>query len=138
MSKDSTSQSKTRQYTAYFGVNCPVDSPKLYSIRKTALFGMFSLLSILLINIPVILENTYAYGEDSFETSEERSSIRVHFIIGSPVHPNLILDDDLHNLWSVEERTNLKKHFSYGKVASDQSYDVSTLDNFHEKRRQYF
>lgn len=131
--------SKDKQYTAYFGVKYPVDTPKLFSMKKAALFGMFSLLSILLVNVPAILENTYAYGEDTFdtnfETSEGHSSVRVHFVIGSPVHPSLVLDDDSNSFVPLEERTNPKKHFSYGIVAIAPSHEVSSLDHFDEKRR---
>lgn len=132
-----TSQNKTKKHTLHFDATHQIDTPKMYTVKKTAIFGMFSLLSILMLNVPTMLANTYVYGEDfenDLNMSDETSLVRNHFISGSAVHPNLVIDKDSHGSLPLEERTDLKKHFSYGKIVSNPSYEASWL-NFHEERR---
>ena len=100
-----------------------VESPKLFSVRKTAMYGMIALLSIFMINLPTMLENTSAYATESdtiLETSEH-SLVRIHFDAGSPVHPNLVLAHEQVGFTPLEERTNMKNHFSYGYFESTSS-----------------
>ncbi|MCV0410511.1 hypothetical protein [Nitrosopumilus sp.] len=136
---NSQNQNKTIQYTGCVGIKYTVDTPKLYTVRKTALFGMFSLLSVLLLNVPTMLENTYAYGSDGFESLEsidERSLARNHFITGSPIDPSQIAEYyDSNRSEALEERTNLRNHFSYEQKTSETFSVDQTTGNSYEKRR---
>ena len=96
------------------------ESPKLFSVRKTAMYGMIALLSVFMINIPTMLENTSAYatGLDTILETSENSLIRNHFDTGSPVHSNLIFAHEQDGFTLLEERTNMKLHFQYGQFES--------------------
>ena len=41
------------------------ESPKCFSWKKTAFFGMISLLMVALVYAPELLDSTYAYGVDN-------------------------------------------------------------------------
>jgi len=108
-------------------VDFPVGSPSQFSVRKTAMYGMIALLSIFMISIPTILENTSAYATDLDTTLEtgESSLMRIHFDTGSPVHPSLVLVHDQEGFIPLEERTNMKKHFSYEPFESNSSEELT-------------
>lgn len=130
-------QNKTKKQKTCVGIEYEVERPKLYTMKKVVLFGMFSLLSILLLNVPIMLENTFAYGIDGHENPEyidKESLVRIHFVTGSPVTSNQITDYyDSNSSEILEERTNQRNHFSYEQTGI--SYDSSSTDNIHEKRR---
>ena len=130
-------QNKTQKHKTCVDIEYEVETPKLYTVKKVALFGMFSLLSILLLNVPIMLENTYAYGVDGYEdpeSTDEESLVRIHFVTGSPVTSNQITEYyDSNSSEALEERTNQRNHFSYEQTGI--SYDSSSIDNIHEKRR---
>ncbi|WP_179371013.1 hypothetical protein [Nitrosopumilus ureiphilus] len=129
-----TTQSKTKKHIGCFGVEYKVETPRLFSMKKTVLFGMLSALTILMLNIPSGIENTYVYGTEGIEDklSGEMSLVRNHFKVGSPVHSNQVMYDDSNRI-ALEERSNLKNHFSYGQLGI--SDGESSVDNIHEKRR---
>lgn len=130
-------QNKTSTSKGYSSAECKVVTPQHFTMKKTALFGIFSLLSILLLNVPILLENTYAYGtedHDDLKPLDEKSWVRNHFITGSPVHPNLVPDDDLSDFSLLEERANVRNHFSYELTGTANIDGQHTIDNFHNKR----
>ncbi|MCV0409738.1 hypothetical protein [Nitrosopumilus sp.] len=131
-------QNKTQKHKTCVGIEYEVERPKRYTVKKAALFGMFSLLSILLLNVPIMLENTYAYGIEGHEdpkSIDEESLVRIHFVTGSPVTFSQIADYyDSNSSEILEERTNQRNHFSYEQTGI--SYDSSSIDNIHEKRRE--
>lgn len=134
MIRHNTTQNKFKKYIGCFDIEYEIETPKLFSMKKTALFGMLSILTMLMLNVPIWMENTYAYGiEDNSELLDEASLVKNHFTTGSPVHPNLVTDDDLNRSEALEERTNQRNHFSYEQTGISDS--TSSIDNIHEKRR---
>jgi hypothetical protein len=137
MSRCNTTQNKSKKYIGCFDIEYEVETPALFSMKKTALFGLLSVLTILMLNVPIWIENTYAYGiegiGDSSESASEMSLVRKHFEIGSPVNPNLVADNDVDRTWAIEEKTKVRNHFSYGQLGI--SNGESSVDNIHEKRR---
>lgn len=128
-----TTQNKSKKYIGCFDIEYEVETPKLFSMKKTALFGLLSVLTILMLNVPIWIEGTYAYGIGDNSVSAETSLVKNHFITGSPVHPNLVMDDDLNRSEALEERINQRNHFSYEQTGI--SGGMSLVDNIHEKRR---
>lgn len=126
-----TTQNKSKKYIGCFDIEYEVQTPALFSMKKTALFGLLSVLTILMLNVPIWIEGTYAYGIGD-NSVPETSLVKNHFITGSPVHPNLVIDD-LNGSEALEERTNQRNHFSYGQTGI--SGGMSLVDNIHEKRR---
>ncbi|MCV0409931.1 hypothetical protein [Nitrosopumilus sp.] len=133
MIRHNTTQNKSNKYIGSFDIEYEAETPKLFSMRKTVLFGMLSILTILMLNVPIWVESTYAYGIEGSSVSDEVSLVRNHFVTGSPVHPNLVIDNDLSRSEALEERTNQRNHFSYGQAGI--SDGVPLVDNVHEKRR---
>jgi len=120
--QDKTHKSKKIVYATF-----TVESPKLFSVKKTAMYGVFALLSIFMINVPTMLENASAYATDNDEILQtyEHSLDRNHFGPGSPVHPNLVLAYDQGGFTALDERTKMKIHFSYGPFESNSSEELT-------------
>ncbi len=113
------------------------ESPKLFSARKTAMYGMIALLSVFMINLPTMLENTSAYATESDTILEisDSSLVRIHFDTGSPVHPNLVFAHEQDGFLMLEERTNMRLHFQYGQFesySSEESIDGIILNHGRE------
>jgi len=108
--------------------------PKLFSVRKTAMYGMITLLSVFMINLPTMLEHISAYATESdtiLETNES-SLVRIHFDTGSPVHPNLVFAHEQDGFLMLEERINMRLHFQYGQFESyspEESIDRIVLNH---------
>ena len=106
-----------------------VESPKLFSVRKTAMYGMIALLSIFMINLPTMLENTSAYATESdtiLETSEH-SLERNHFDLYESIHSDHDSEYGNNGFSVLHEKTNLKKHFSYGHFESNSSKELTKI-----------
>lgn len=104
-----------------------VESPKLFTVKKTAMFGMIALLSVFMINVPTMLENISAYATDIDEILEtsEYSLDRNHFVLYESIHADHDSEYGNDGFSVLHEKTNLKKHFSYGHFESNSSEELT-------------
>lgn len=116
--------------------NYAVEIPQYFTLKNTTFFGMISLLTISLLNIPIMLENTYVYGDEGYENNleslVEHSLVRNHFTNDFPISTNPANTHDGFSL--LEERTNVKNHFSYEYTSADNARFIQLEANFHDKR----
>ena len=89
-----------------------VDPPQLGSLKQTVMFGIISLMTIMVLNVPIVIDNFTASAE-GFPLEEEirnaeHTNVRNHFSTDFETAPNL-RDVDVALL---EEICSLKSHFS--------------------------
>ena len=112
-----TTQNKTHTRDKYFETGQKVESPKDFSTQKTVLFGIIALSSVLLLNVPMLIQGTYAYGtsSDEFfdESVETRNLVRNSFIknVDGTERPVNSTDSDEFKL--LDERSDKRNSFSY-------------------------
>lgn len=109
-------ENKTKKHSTCFYIENDVETPQLFTMKKTALFGMFSLLTILILNVPILVENTYAYGTNSNEESlktDGESLARNYF------NHNVVIQTGYDQNNAVDGSSMLEKRTSMGIEPND-------------------
>jgi len=132
------SQKQTRENVS---IDYSVETPKCFSLKKTAFFGIISLLIVVMVCVPELLNNTYAYGVDNYEKNIESTIesnmhtalVRNHFSTDFDNDTNYT--NEFEGFTMLKERTNVKKHFSYEYTNSENAKFDPTKIDFHTKRQ---